>query len=46
MNYVCMYNMYQIDIFLGIRIEEAEMEMRVEEKDRGAYRQHLNEPNW
>ena len=41
-----MLNVYEVDISLGIRIEEAETEMRLQEKDGGAYHHHLIAPRW
>ena len=41
-----MFNVYEMSISPGIRIEEAEMETRLKEKDGGAYHHHLIVPGW
>ena len=40
------FNVYEISISPGIRIEEAETETRLKEKDGGAYHHHLIVPGW
>ena len=39
-----MFNVYEMSISPGIQIEEAETEMRLKEKDGGAYHHHLIVP--
>ena len=41
-----MFNVYEMSISPGIRIEEAETEMRLKEKDGGAYHHHLIVLGW
>ena len=41
-----MFNVYEMFISPGIRIEEAETEMRFKEKDGGAYHHHLIVLGW